>query len=84
MNDKKWLSDKKQANENTEKPAKVNVKSYSKADPNDTVTSIPSMSFKRNKYQDDIMTAAAKKMKISKQQFLRIAALEYAAQMNIF
>lgn len=82
--DEKWADKKQKINENVETPVKVKIKIYSKAKPDAPVTSIPSISLKRNQYQDDIFTAAAKKMKVSKQQFIRLACLKYAEQMGIY
>jgi len=56
---------------------------YSTAQPDDPVTSIPSISLKRNRYQDDLWTAAAKAMNISKQQFIRVACDKLCDEMGI-
>ena len=58
--------------------------SFSKADQNEPVNSIPASSFQRNQYQKEIYAAAAKKMNVSVSQFLRASALEKAASIGIY
>lgn len=58
-------------------------KVYSTANPKDPVTGIASISLKRNRYQDDLWTAGAEAMSISKQQFIRVACDKLCDELGI-
>lgn len=84
----KWLEKKKDKSNvvlhQSVTPDLCKTRSVSRNDPNDTVTGRSPMSLKINDYHDDIITAGAKKMGISKQQFVRVAFLELAEKLDIF
>ncbi len=62
----------------------VESKKYSKADPNAPVSEISAMSLQRNRYTDDLITVAAERLQISKNEFIRNACLEITSRMGIY
>lgn len=67
----------------TKEGTQMTTKLYSKAEQDEPVNSIPSMSFQRNQYQKDVYKAAAEKNGVSVNYFLREAGLEKADKLGI-
>lgn len=59
------------------------VTQCSENDPNESVMNTSPWSFRLNNYHKDIIEAAAKKLGVSRQAYLRHAAIEYALTLDI-